>query len=103
MLQVHGTDDGTIGYEGNAAYPGAEETTARWHERNACATSNMLEGVAMEGIANGNETEVLSSSSCANNMTAELWTIKGGSHTPAFNSNFADLVLDFLFRHEKNK
>ena len=103
MLQVHGTDDSTILYEGESRYPGAEETTQRWRELNACASAKDMEDIAIEGMLTGNETEVVSSNSCNNNMTTELWTIKGGSHIPSFNNDFADLVLDFLFRHEKNK
>ena len=101
MLQVHGTEDSTILYEGAAGYPGAEETTARWRELNACASAQDREDIAIDGMLTGNETEVVSSDSCNNNMTTELWTIKGGSHIPSFNNDFADLVLDFLFRHEK--
>ncbi len=103
MQQVHGTEDETILYEGSSRYPGAEETTSRWRELNACASSKDMGTIAIEGGLMGDETDVVSSNSCSDNMTTELWTIKGGSHIPNFNNDFADLVLDFLFKHEKNK
>lgn len=103
MLQVHGTDDATISYNGDTRYPSAEETTAQWRENNACASAKEMDAIAIEGATSVTETDVLSGNSCTNNMTAELWTIKGGGHIPAFNGEFVDLVLDFLFRHEKSK
>jgi hypothetical protein len=32
---------------------------------------------------------------------AELWTIEGGSHVPAFNSNWAGAIYTFLAGHPK--
>jgi polyhydroxybutyrate depolymerase len=103
MLQVHGTEDETIRYNGDSRYPSAEETTAQWRANNACGSVKEMGAIAIEGAISETETDVLSGNSCNNNMTAELWTIKGGSHIPAFNGEFVDLVLDFLFRHEKIK
>lgn len=103
MLQVHGTADSTIPYEGNNWYPGAEETTSRWRTKNACGAAEELESIAIENALAGNETRVLSGQSCAQNLSAELWTIDGGSHIPAFNRDFAGLVIDFFLAHEKAK
>lgn len=103
MLQVHGTNDETIRYNGDTRYPSAEETTAQWRENNACGSTKEMAAIAIEGATGVTETDVLSGNSCSDNMTAELWTIKGGGHIPAFNGDFVDLVLDFLFSHEKSK
>ena len=47
VLQIHGTDDSTIRYEGGDIqgndYPGAKESVSQWAEYNQCSTEGPIE------------------------------------------------------------
>jgi polyhydroxybutyrate depolymerase len=105
VLQIHGTQDGTILYGGVATgamrYPGAEETVRRWATRAGCDLGMLEAGSAIDldvGIA-GDETEVETYRQACGSVEAEHWRIQGGGHIPALAPGFADLVLDWLFAH----
>jgi polyhydroxybutyrate depolymerase len=106
VLHVHGTEDALIDYEGGAtpqgAYPGAVETVATWAAKSGCG--GPLAGVEGRldldsGVA-GEETSVARHEGCSD-AAAELWTIEGGSHVPAFNTNWAGAIYGFLAGHPK--
>ncbi|MFU8807266.1 MAG: alpha/beta hydrolase family esterase [Bradymonadaceae bacterium] len=107
ILQIHGTLDAVILYDGGVlvdkSYPGAREVVERWAKRNECddePTSG--ESLNLDRATAGDETEVLRWESCARGSSAELWTIQGGSHIPTFTTDFIGKVLDFLFQHSRN-
>lgn len=95
-LQIHGTADGTIGYEGgeNAGfgYPSAEVTVARFGERNGCTGSEMVESIDLDSSLDGAETAVTRYTGCTEGVGAELWTIEGGAHLPALQPDASDQV-----------
>jgi polyhydroxybutyrate depolymerase len=109
VLQVHGTDDATIGYEGgvirlrNASYPSADTTRATWAAYNGCGTTvdsadNILD---LEARLDGPETSTASSAGCPSGIAADLWTINGGGHVPAISATFSADIVDFLYAHPK--
>ncbi|MEM1413388.1 MAG: alpha/beta fold hydrolase [Myxococcota bacterium] len=107
VLQIHGTLDSVIAYEGGAlvagTYPGAEETVERWARRAGC-TGEPTPGDPIDLVRTlpGAETEVLSyATACDPGIGASLWTIEGGNHVPFFQADYADRLLDFLFAHPK--
>lgn len=101
-LQIHGTADGTIDYDGGftvAFYPGALETTETWATYNGCD----LPGVAgptnldLDSSLPGDETMVLDhTAGCDPGGASSLWTIVGGAHAPTVSASFGPLVADFL-------
>lgn len=105
VLQVHGTADATIAYGGGMivgnTYPSAMTTMATWAAKNACTGTLVDTGmpIDIEAVIVGNETNVARYSCTAG--TAELWSIQGGSHIPAFQPSFASLVYDFFLAHPK--
>jgi polyhydroxybutyrate depolymerase len=108
VLQIHGTLDATIAYDGGTIvtneYPGAVATVESWATLDGCGltpdtTSPPLD---LEAVLIGNETTVTRyADACEPGGHAELWTIEGGSHIPALSSSFAPSILDFLFAHPK--
>ncbi|WP_117212889.1 alpha/beta hydrolase family esterase [Allorhizocola rhizosphaerae] len=103
ILQVHGTDDRTVLFEGGGnagrSYPSVDATLAQWRGHNGCADEADASAAPMDLDSNlaGQETTVTTyRSGCRDATRVELWTIKGGSHGPAFTSNFAPAVTDFL-------
>lgn len=108
VLQIHGTADATILYEGVPMgfmqYPGAEETTRRWADRAGCSTRTPSAAVAqldLDRSLMGDDTDVFAFANCASGLGVELWRINMGGHIPAVQPDFSDQVLDFLLAHPK--
>jgi polyhydroxybutyrate depolymerase len=105
VLQVHGTNDTTIQYGGGAilgkAYPSAPVTVSDWAARNGCASAATA-GTSKDLVPalSGAETAVTYHADC-DGGAAELWTIQGGGHIPAFNSSWASEIYAFLKAHPK--
>ena len=105
VLQIHGTADTTILYDGGSndpfVYPGAVATVEAWATYNDCAlTTEPGTSLDLDSGLAGDETTV-TRYGCALEGKAELWTIDGGSHIPALSDSFAPSILDFLFAHPK--
>ncbi|MFT5355305.1 MAG: polyhydroxybutyrate depolymerase [Polyangiales bacterium] len=100
VLQIHGTADGTIRYDGgnNAgnAYPSAEETVSRFGERNGCSDSEAAGSIDFDSGLPGDETDVTRYTGCTEGVGAELWTIQGGAHLPALQPGASGQVLTWL-------
>ncbi len=104
VLQVHGTLDDAVAYEGGPAYPSAPEAVRRWAERAGCDTSmpSELEPMDLESDLPGAETTVLRyETGCVEGVDAELWTIEGGSHIPVFHDDWPERLTGWLFRHAR--
>jgi polyhydroxybutyrate depolymerase len=107
ILQVHGDADAVIQYAGASnigrAYKGARDTVAAWATRNGCtgtlgATGQTLD---LDTSLAGAETAVERYSTCARGAV-ELWTIRGGSHTPSFGHPvWANSLFDWLSAFKK--
>lgn len=100
VLEVHGTADTTIDYEGGfyfALYPGARQSALRWAAANGCAATP-LPGVAfdLDSDLPGSETSVLEWQVGCSTGGVELWTIQGGEHVPALTATFRDRLLAWL-------
>ncbi|HEX5148200.1 MAG TPA: alpha/beta fold hydrolase [Candidatus Limnocylindrales bacterium] len=116
VLQVHGTDDETISFEGgvlripgiqDAAYPGAAETARLWLGLDGCEaelteTAVLIDADArVDGTDGPAETTVAESTGCDPGGRVELWSMHGVRHSPAFSDAFPDAVLDFLLAQER--
>jgi polyhydroxybutyrate depolymerase len=108
VLQIHGTSDGTIAYEGadigGNAYPSAKDTVAQWAEYNGCeAKANERELRDLVANLEGHESSVMVfNQGCKAGGSSELWTIADGSHVPAFSDTFAEQVVEWLLAHPKS-
>ena len=105
ILQVHGTLDETIFYNGGTnigtMYPSAKQSVERWAMRNGCdaeptegQTRTLISGV-------GDETTTLQWNNCKEGGQVSLWTIVNGSHIPAVTSEFSIQALEHVFKSPK--
>jgi polyhydroxybutyrate depolymerase len=115
ILQVHGTADESIDYEGGrltdigdpTRYPSVEETIATWLTFNGCddeltetATRRDVDA-RIDGPDGPAEAIVGASTGCRSGGFVELWTIPDGRHVPALAPTFSSDLLDFLLAHPK--
>jgi len=106
ILQIHGTDDGTIEYDGGftpiGPYPSAAATVAAWATYNGCTDTNESLGAIDLGILlAGAETTRQAFTGCPVDGAVELWTMNDGPHIPLPTANFAADLVDWLFAHPK--
>jgi len=106
VLQIHGTSDETIRYEGGStpvgSYPSAESTVAEWSDYNGCTTTTESLGTADLGsLLEGDETAKKAFTGCPVDGKVELWTMAAGPHIPLFTENFAVDIIDWLYAHPK--
>jgi polyhydroxybutyrate depolymerase len=105
VVQIHGTADDTIAYEGGSTlggaattYPSAAESVAAWAVVDGCVGEPAAAGTK---DLTAQTTNVLKYSGCTAGTDVELWTIEGGGHIPVFTDGFGPAVFDFLEAHPK--
>ena len=106
ILQIHGTDDGTIGYDGGftpiGTYPSAAATVAAWATYNGCTdASESLGAIDLGILLAGDETTRQAFTGCPVDGAVELWTMNDGPHIPLPTANFAADLVDWFFAHPK--
>jgi polyhydroxybutyrate depolymerase len=108
VLEVHGTSDAVIGYNGGTilghVYPSAATTVADWVAFDGCSSTPDTSSppLDLDSALAGNETAVTRyPTGCRPGGHAELWSIQGGSHIPSLSMSFAPGVVDFLLAHPK--
>jgi polyhydroxybutyrate depolymerase len=107
VLQVHGTKDPLIKYEGGPrrgfVHPGAEGSLAIWAMRNGCkgALVPKKKELDLESEIKGPETEVLAYEGCSASGATELWRMREGGHLPKFTAAWAPSIVDWLLAHPK--
>jgi len=109
VLQIHGTNDETIGFQGGEIqeirYPSARGTAERWADYNGCkrpgASREMRD---LDASLPGFETGVLKfAAGCKPGGSAELWTIAGGTHVPAVSETYGAQLVEWLLAHPKQR
>jgi polyhydroxybutyrate depolymerase len=111
VLQIHGTLDDTIQYEGGStvvgvdyAYPSAQRSVEIHAELAGCDIRGAVEGdvLDVENTISGEETTTLNfEDGCAEGVDASLWTIPQGTHIPSINPEGTGLALEWLLRHDR--
>ena len=108
VLQIHGTADATVRYDGGsfgsrASYPGAEATVAQWREHNGCADVPETTELALDldsAVREAETTVTTYSEGCDDSGRVVLWSMVGSGHVPALTDDFTPAVLDFFFSSE---
>jgi len=96
-LQIHGTADAVIAFEGSLTYPSANHSHKRWVGLNGCQGSESeLPNVDFDGGAGGDETTRIHRLDCQEGTQAALWKMEGSSHIPGFNDAFKDAILEHV-------
>ena len=105
VLQVHGTYDWVIYYDGGYDYdiadgewnyyPGAESTVESWANRSGCESDYTNVGELDLDYPPGlNDTDMLEHLNCAQGNRVALWRINAGSHAPSFeNDQFPNYTI----------
>ena len=107
VLQVHGTKDGTILYDGGqilgTSYPGAVASASQWATFNQCTQNAVTRSSKfdLEPNITGDETSVTAWTNCQNSSEVELWTMEGAAHIPTLKSTFATKIWEFFAAHPK--
>lgn len=110
VLQIHGTDDSVIRYEGAETDPhsdgeraysaGAEDMVARWSQIAGCdwpADPAPYTTFDFDEWVPGFETESFRiEPGCADGISIELWKAVGSEHTPAIGETFVDALLTWF-------
>jgi polyhydroxybutyrate depolymerase len=107
-LQLHGTDDAIIPFDGGTtfgpAFPSAEASIRMWGQKNGCAgtTLSPLAGALdLEKTLPGPETTRAAIGGCPGTAAAELWTVRQGTHAFTVSDDFADQLLTWLLAHPR--
>ena len=110
VLQVHGTLDAVIAYSGGVAlagqprFPAAETTVATWAAKNRCS-GTMLQSIGgdldLAADLPFSETQREAFNGCPAGGAAELWRIRGATHIPVFNGEWASTLYNWLSAHPK--
>ena len=108
VLQIHGTADATVAFDGGLfsgrAYPGAKTTVSDWVTLDGCNSTadTSAPPLDLDTRLAGTETTVTKyATGCKPGGSAELWAITGGSHLPSLSASFSSSVVDYLFAHPK--
>ena len=109
ILQIHGTKDSVIEFEGDPddaereGYPSAADTVARWRKLNKCPTDPVADQAAdFDSGVDGDETTLRTWQPCAEGTSAALWTMKDASHIPGINNAFKDALLDRVLSWQRD-
>lgn len=94
VLDVHGTEDDTILYDGAAWHLGAEASVELWAERNACGPAADADPLDLLPSLDGPETTRREYTDC--DRSVALWTLVGEGHVPQFNEAFGVETLRWL-------
>ncbi len=108
VLQIHGTADNVIFYDGGNifgnTYPSAVESVEYWAGVGGCSLTPDTSSPPLDLVnsLSGAETIVTKyEDGCDASGSGELWTILDGSHSPSFNSSFREELVDYFFEHPK--
>ena len=111
ILQVHGTADTEVLYDGDLPeggalagyYPSASGTLAIWAQKNQCDPALTDTGTTLhvDVDGTGNETSVSHHDACPANAAAELWTVQGAGHVFSWTPAALEAVWSFFEAHHK--
>ncbi|MFP6583895.1 MAG: alpha/beta fold hydrolase [Candidatus Hydrogenedentota bacterium] len=105
ILQIHGTNDKTISYDGGtigtSSYPSATETVELWAAYNGIGVENKKRArkkLDLDRRPEGKETTI---TRYDKKGSVELWTIQDGGHIPGITKDFSRNVIEWLMAHPK--
>jgi polyhydroxybutyrate depolymerase len=104
VLQVHGTSDPVVRYNGLALYPSAPQSIATWALKNRCDPVRLSSGpkLDLDSEHDGLDTTRERHHNCEGGA-AELWTMDGAGHHPKFTEAWPGTIYDWLLAHERQK
>lgn len=108
VLQIHGTADEVVNYNGGSlksgTFPGAKVTAEDWARSNGCSLQPDTSAAPRDLVTDtaGSETTTAAyGTGCKPGGHAELWSLEGAPHIPGLQKAFTPAVIDFLYAHPK--
>lgn len=108
VLQVHGTADAVIRYEGgthapgDTPYPSADQTVTQWARKNGCGSTRVRAPVRRDLLQpEGADTLEDEVQGCPAGGAAALWSLERGSHVPALRDGFSSALYGWLSSHAR--
>jgi len=96
VMQIHGTADGTVSYNGGSGLYGIEALVDYWVESNGCNTEAQFEALPDINATDGCTAEHYVYSGGIQGSTVEFYKILGGDHSwPGASININTTNLDF--------
>ena len=108
VVEIHGTADTVIAYDGGSiqghTFPSAPTTVSDWVGLDGCSTTPDTANPDrdLDSVLPGAETTVTTYNGCRSGGDVELWSIQGGAHIPTLTSSFAPDVIAYLLAHPKS-
>jgi len=101
ILQIHGSVDQTIPFEGSTYFPSTQTSLDYWIGKNTCSEGTLEVGALDLVRASGssspvNETDSKVWENCQNKTKVGLWKINGTAHVPFFNDPWLGAALKFV-------
>lgn len=108
VLQVHGTADPTISYDGGTIagkpYTSAVQTVGVWRQADHCSRGSRP-GDRLDADADvpGSDLRQTTWAGCAAGAEVSLWTITDGTHVPTLTPAFSVALIDWLEAHKRSR
>ena len=80
-MQIHGTEDPTVAYNGSAMNQGVEDVVNLWVGKNNCGTTPVISAVPNTVTSDGATAERYLYTGGTNGHTVEFFKVTGGEHT----------------------
>lgn len=110
MLQIHGTEDGVVPYEGAFWTKSIDDVMAYWVTENECDMTSTTTEIPDINTADESTIEKIEYSDCANNVRSIHYKVTGGGHTwpgSIFNSpgtnqdlNASEVIWEFFSSYD---
>jgi len=81
VIQIHGTEDATVLYNGDAASKSIEDVVMLWVDKNNCNTPPITTQIPNTNTTDGATAERFLYSGGTDNYTVELFKVTGGGHS----------------------
>jgi polyhydroxybutyrate depolymerase len=101
VLEIHGTNDPTVPYNGNGTQSSIDDIIDFWVAKNNCNTTPVMTNVPNTNTGDGCTTEHYLYEGGTDNTTVELYKVIGGEHTwPGSALTIGVTSQDFDASHE---
>ncbi len=101
ILQIHGSVDSTIPFEGSSYFPSTQTSLDYWIGKNTCSEGTLEVGAldlvrASSSSSPVKETDSTVWENCQSKTKVGLWKINGTGHLPFFNAAWLAAALKFV-------
>lgn len=81
VLEIHGTADETVPYDGSAEFLGIDSLIGYWNGVNNCSDMPLVTPIPNNNASDGSTVERFDYGNCSDNTKVILYKVYGGGHT----------------------